>query len=59
MIINVIERNGSDCKHVEIFTHGVGSTGAPSRIYLVERQTPNYGKSLRLIIIMIIIICNI
>jgi hypothetical protein len=27
----VIERNGSDCKHVEIFTHRVGSIGPPSR----------------------------
>jgi hypothetical protein len=27
----VIERNGSDCKYVEIFTHRVGSIGAPSR----------------------------
>jgi hypothetical protein len=28
---NVIERNGSECKHVEIFTHRVDSIGAPSR----------------------------
>jgi hypothetical protein len=27
----VIERNVSDCKYVEIFTHRVGSLGAPSR----------------------------
>jgi hypothetical protein len=27
----MIERNGSDCKYVESFTHRVGSTGAPSR----------------------------
>jgi hypothetical protein len=31
MSINVVERNGSDCKYVEIFTHRVGSIGAPSR----------------------------
>jgi hypothetical protein len=31
MSINVIERNSSDCKHVEIFTHHVGSIGTPSR----------------------------
>jgi hypothetical protein len=31
MSINVIERNGSDCKYVEIFTHRVRSIGAPSR----------------------------
>jgi hypothetical protein len=27
----VIERNGSECKYVEIFTHRAGSIGAPSR----------------------------
>jgi hypothetical protein len=27
----VIKRNDSDCKYVEIFTHRVGSIGAPSR----------------------------
>jgi hypothetical protein len=27
----VIERNGSECKYVEFFTHRVGSIGAPSR----------------------------
>jgi hypothetical protein len=31
MGINVIERNGSNCKYVEIFTHRVGSIGSPSR----------------------------
>jgi hypothetical protein len=29
--INVIERNFSDYKYVEIFTHRVGSIDAPSR----------------------------
>jgi hypothetical protein len=27
----VSERNGSDCKYVEIYIHRVGSIGAPSR----------------------------
>jgi hypothetical protein len=31
MSVDVIERIGSDCKYVEIFTHRVGSIGAPSR----------------------------
>jgi hypothetical protein len=31
MGINMIERNGTDCKYVELFTHRVGSIGAPSR----------------------------
>jgi hypothetical protein len=39
MSINVIERNGSDCKYVEIFTHRVGSTGAPSRRIVFIRGT--------------------
>jgi hypothetical protein len=39
MIINVIERNNSDCKYVEIFTHRVGSIGAPSRRTLFIRGT--------------------
>jgi hypothetical protein len=29
-MMNVIERNVSDCKYVEIFTHCPGSIGAPS-----------------------------
>jgi hypothetical protein len=37
--INVIERNCSDCKYVEIFTHHVGSTGAPSRRTVFIRGT--------------------
>jgi hypothetical protein len=37
--INVIERNGSDCKYVEIFTHRVGSIGAPSRRTVFIRGT--------------------
>jgi hypothetical protein len=36
MGINVIERNVSDCKYVEIFTHRVGSIGAPSRIVFIR-----------------------
>jgi hypothetical protein len=31
MSINVTERNRSDCKYVEIFTHRVGSIDAPNR----------------------------
>jgi hypothetical protein len=31
MSINVIERNGSSCKCVEIFIHHVDSIGAPNR----------------------------
>jgi hypothetical protein len=30
------ERNGSDCKYVEIFTHRVGSIGAPSRTVFIK-----------------------
>jgi hypothetical protein len=42
---NLTERNGSECKHVEIFTHGVGSIGAQSSgQYLLEGQTPNNWK---------------
>jgi hypothetical protein len=33
---DVIERNVSDCKYVEIFTHRVGSTGAPSRTVFIR-----------------------
>jgi hypothetical protein len=32
----VSERNGSDCKYVEIFTHRVGSIGAPSRTVFIR-----------------------
>jgi hypothetical protein len=32
-------RNGSDCKYVEIFTHRVGSIGAPSRGTVFIRGT--------------------
>jgi hypothetical protein len=39
MSINVIERNGSDNKYVEIFTHRVGSIGAPSRKTVFIRGT--------------------
>jgi hypothetical protein len=35
----VIERNGSECKFVEIFTHRVGSIGAPSRRTVFIRGT--------------------
>jgi hypothetical protein len=39
MSINVIERNGSDCNYVKIFTHRVGSIGAPSRWTVFIRGT--------------------
>jgi hypothetical protein len=32
----VIERNGSECKYVEIFTHRVGSIGAPRRTVFIR-----------------------
>jgi hypothetical protein len=37
--MNVIERNGSDFKYVRIFTHCVGSAGAPSRRAVFIRGT--------------------
>jgi hypothetical protein len=37
--INMIERKGSDCKYVEIFTDHVGSIGAPSRRTVFIRGT--------------------
>jgi hypothetical protein len=39
LCINVIERNLSDYKYVEIFTHRVGSIGAPSRRTVFIRGT--------------------
>jgi hypothetical protein len=36
MSINVIERKRSDCKYVEIFTHHIGSIGAPSRTVFIR-----------------------
>jgi hypothetical protein len=39
MSINVIERNVSDCKYVEILTHRIGSIGAPSRRAVFIRGT--------------------
>jgi hypothetical protein len=39
MSINVVERNGSECKYVEIFTHRVGSIGTPSRKTVFIRGT--------------------
>jgi hypothetical protein len=37
--INIVKRNGSKCKYVEIFTHHVGSIGAPSRKTVFVRGT--------------------
>jgi hypothetical protein len=54
--INVIKRNGSKCKYVEIFTHRhVGSTGAPSRRTVFVRGTSAEHRELIIIIIIIII----
>jgi hypothetical protein len=39
MSINVIERNVSHCKYVEIFTHRVGCIDAPSRRTVFIRGT--------------------
>jgi hypothetical protein len=39
MNINMIERNDSDCKYVEIFAHPVGSIGAPNRRTVFIRGT--------------------
>jgi predicted nucleotidyltransferase len=36
MSIYTIERNGSDCKYVKIFTHRVGSIGAAIRTVFVR-----------------------
>jgi hypothetical protein len=38
-IIEYDERNGSECKYVEIFTHRVGSMGTPSRRTVFIRGT--------------------
>jgi hypothetical protein len=56
MSINMIQRNCSDCKYVEIFTHRFGSIGAPSRrtVFIkLEGQTANNEKSIIIIIIII------
>jgi hypothetical protein len=46
--INLIERKGSNCKYVEIFTHRVGSIGAASRRAMIIRKTnTKQKKSLR------------
>jgi hypothetical protein len=44
MSINIIERNGSNCKYVEIFTHRVGSIGAPSRrtVFIRRKNTKHW-----------------
>jgi hypothetical protein len=47
----MIERNDSDCKYVEMFTHRVGSIGAPSRrtVFITVTNT-NIKKSLKLLV---------
>jgi hypothetical protein len=47
----MIERNGYDCKYVEIFTHCVFSIGAPSRTVFIRGTNQ--------IIIIIILLNNI
>jgi hypothetical protein len=37
----MIQRNCSDCKYVEIFTHRAGSISAPSRRTVFIRRTNN------------------
>jgi hypothetical protein len=51
----MMERNRSDCKYVEIFTHHVGSLGAPSR-GTVFRGTNAKSREVSNIIIIIIIL---
>jgi hypothetical protein len=47
----MIQGNCSDCKYVEIFTHRVGSIGAPSRrpVFITVTNT-NIKKSLKLLV---------
>jgi hypothetical protein len=52
----MIERNRSDCKYVEIFTHHVGSIGAPSRGKCREVSNMASRNAKTSIIIIIIII---
>jgi hypothetical protein len=57
----VIERNGSYCRYVEIFTHRVGSIGAPSRRTVFIRgtntkQINNNNNKIIIILILIIIL---
>jgi hypothetical protein len=47
----VIERKGSDCKYVEIFTHNIRSIDAPSLRAVFTR-----GANILIVIIIIIII---
>jgi hypothetical protein len=53
--INVIKRNSSKFKYVEIFTHHVGSIGAPSRRTVFVRGTSAEQRESPDIIILIII----
>jgi hypothetical protein len=48
MIGNMIERNRSDCKHVEFFTHRHdGSTGLPSRRTVFTRTNTKRWELLK------------
>jgi hypothetical protein len=53
---NVTERNGSNCKYVEIFTHRFDSIGAPSRRTVFIRGTNTKQLEVPKIIIMVTII---
>jgi hypothetical protein len=50
MSIDVIKRNKSNCKYVEMFTHRVGSEGASRIIIIIIKIL------LKIVIIIIIII---
>jgi hypothetical protein len=43
----MLERNCFDCKYVEIFTHRVGSIGAPSRrtVFIIGTNTKCYDNN--------------
>jgi hypothetical protein len=47
MNTDMMERNRSDCKYVEIFTHHVGSIGAPSRraVFIRGTNTRQAGRN--------------
>jgi hypothetical protein len=48
MSINVIERSGSDCKYVGIFTHHVGNIGAPSRTVFISGTNTKQWEVLKI-----------
>jgi hypothetical protein len=43
MTINIIEKNSTDCKYVEIFSHHAGTTGASSRrVFITGTNTKQW-----------------